>query len=430
MRLSQAGLGVTRLEKIDTQFPAQDILVQSGQLVQYGAGLYAYHHIPLKLQQTIEQIVREELAKAGAIEVVLPTLQPKNIWEESGRWNKYVEEGTMLTVSTTKGDYCLAPTAEEAIVEFAKKKLKSHKDLPTILFQIGEKYRNELRTRGFLLRGKTFPMMDAYSFNKGQQDLIQSYETVRKAYLNIFERLGLNVIPVVADNGAIGGKKSEEFMLLSEIGEDTILYDSQTKVGLNTEILERKDYSSYLQKEYGIKQIEGLEKRKAIELGHIFQLGTNYSEKMKANYVDEQGNQMPMYMGCYGIGISRTLATIYETSVIKDKKENPIGISLPPKLAPYLLQIIPQMQSEKKTAESEEIYQMLQEKGIPSILDDRQSNTIGSKIRDCKMLGTPYMAILGEKQKLGEIEIEETKTGEKVTILKEELITYLSKNKV
>lgn len=324
MRLSQSGIGKTRLQNIDKMYPAQDILLQSGQIVQYGTGIYAYNNVPLKVKQKIETIVREELTKCGCVEVELPTLQPREMWDSSGRWNKYVESGTMLTVKTERGEYCLAPTAEEAIVEFAKKKVKSHKDLPTIFFQIGEKYRNEIRTRGFLLRGKSFPMMDAYSFNRDENDLIETYNKMKQAYLNIFSRLGLEVVPVVADNGAIGGKKSEEFMVLSDIGEDTILYDEQTKIGLNTEVLEKENYAEYLKTEYGIEDIDRLSTRKAIELGHIFQLGKNYSKSMEANFVDRDGTEKPFYMGCYGIGVSRTLATIYEKSIIRDKNNNPI----------------------------------------------------------------------------------------------------------
>lgn len=429
MRLSQSGIGVTRLENVDATFPAQDILVQSGQLIQFGTGIYAYNNIPLLLKQKIETIIREELLKADCVEISLPILQTREIWDLSGRWDTYVQNGTMLTINTNKGEYCLAPTAEEAVVEFAKKKLKSHKNLPTIFFQIGEKFRNEIRTRGFLLRGKSFPMMDAYSFNKDEKDLINSYNKIKQAYLNIFSRLGLKVVPVVADNGAIGGKKSEEFMLLSDIGEDNILYDSKSGVALNTEVLEREDYEQYLKEEYGIEDISKLEKRKAIELGHIFQLGKNYSEKMKATYVDKDGREKPFYMGCYGIGVSRTLATIYEISLTKDKNGKPNGIALPVDIAPYSLQIIPSANNEEKVKEAEKLYEALMAKGIAVILDDRMGLTIGAQINDCRLLGTPYMAILGNKTKEGEIELENTKTGEKKIVTQTELIKCLSNRK-
>ena len=422
MRLSESGIGKTRLENVDKMFPAQDILVQSGQIVQYGTGIYGYNNVPLKVKQRIETIIKEELNKCGCVEIELPILQPREMWNTSGRWNRYVESGTMFTINTDKGEYCLAPTAEEAVVEFAKKKVKSHKDLPTTFFQIGEKYRNEIRTRGFLLRGKSFPMMDAYSFNKDEKDLMQSYNKIKQAYLNIFEKMGLEVIPVVADNGEIGGKKSEEFMVLSDIGEDTILYDEKTGVALNIEVLEKENYKEYLKNEYGIEDISELKPRKAVELGHIFQLGKSYSENMKARYKDSDGKEKTFYMGCYGIGVSRTLATIYEKSIVKDKEGNPIGISLPCNLAPYFIQIIPKAGNLEKEREAEELYRELTSKGVCTILDDRKDTTIGKSIKDALILGTPYLAILGDKVKSGEVEIESTKTGQKITMPMQDLL--------
>lgn len=240
MKLSQTGMGNTKLNNIDEMYPGQSILLQTGQLVQYGAGLFGYNTIPLLVRRNIEKIIVDTLNEHGCIEVLLPTLQPDTIWKNSGRYDQYVNEGTMLITESNKGIFCLAPTGEEAMVEFAKEKLKSYKNLPATYYQIGEKYRNEIRTRGYLLRGKSFPMLDAYSFDLDVQGMQESYENVRKAFLEIFEKIGLKVIPIVADNGAMGGKKSEEFMLISEQGEDKILYDENTHIGLNTEILEKK----------------------------------------------------------------------------------------------------------------------------------------------------------------------------------------------
>lgn len=427
MKLSQAGMGTVKLSNLDEMYPVQDILLQTGQLVQYGTGIYAYNNIPLLVKRKVEKIVTEKLNKYGCIEVLLPTLQPEKLWKDSGRYDHYVEEGVMLTVETDKGNFCLAPTAEEAMVEFAREKLKSYKNLPVTFYQIGEKYRNEIRTRGYLLRGKSFPMMDAYSFNTSEKDLANTYENIRKAYLEIFETIGLQAIPVAADNGAMGGKKSEEFMLLAAIGEDTILYDEQTKTALNTEILERENYEEYLAKEYGITDISRLEKRKAIELGHIFQLGTKYSETMNGTYTAQDGKQALYYMGCYGIGISRTVATIYEESVLKDENGKVQGFVLPESVAPYMLQIIPKMDNEEKVKEANELYSKLSEKGIGVILDDRNISSIGVKIKDCKILGTPYMAVLGDKVEKGKVELENVRTGEKEIITIEELIYKFNK---
>ena len=245
--------------------------------------------------------------------------------------------------------------------------------------------------------------------------------------MEIFNELGLEVLPVVADNGAMGGKKSEEFMLLSPIGEDTILYDEKTKTALNTEILERENYEEYLREEYNITDISKLEKRKAIELGHIFQLGTKYSETMNGTYIDREGKQSLYYMGCYGIGVSRTVATIYEESVLKNDNGKVQGFVLPESVAPYKLQIIPKMDNEEKVKEAEELYKKLSENNIESILDDRKIDSIGAKIKDCKVLGTPYMAILGDKVENGKVELENVKTGEKEIITIGELINKLKK---
>ena len=357
----------------------------------------------------------------------MPTLQPEKLWKDSGRYNHYVEEGVMFTVATDKGNFCLGPTAEEAMLAFAREKLKSYKNLPVTFYQIGEKYRNEIRARGYLLRGKSFPMMDAYSFNLSPEDLDKTYQNIKKAYLEIFETIGLKAIPVAADNGSMGGKKSEEFMLLSAIGEDTILYDETTKTALNTEILERENYEEYLKTEYGITNIEKLEKRKAIELGHIFQLGTKYSETMNGTYIAQDGKEALYYMGCYGIGISRTVATIYEESVLKDENGKVQGYVLPESIAPYKLQIIPKMDNEEKVEQANILYNKLYEKGISAILDDRNINSLGVKIKDCKILGTPYMAVLGDKVETGKVELENVRTGQKEIISIEELINRFSK---
>ncbi|HAB67152.1 MAG TPA: hypothetical protein DCE23_07275, partial [Firmicutes bacterium] len=280
MKLSQTGMGNVKLNNIDEMYPGQSILLQTGQLVQYGAGLFGYNTVPLLVRRNIEKIITDTLNKYGCVEVSLPTLQPDAIWKNSGRYDHYVDEGTMLITNTNKGTFCLAPTGEEAILEFAKEKLKSYKNLSVTYYQIGEKFRNEIRTRGYLLRGKSFPMLDAYSFDADEKSMEISYENARKAFLEIFEKIGLPVIPIVADNGTMGGKKSEEFMLISEQGEDKILYDEQTGMGLNTEILEREDYKQYLEEEYGITDISNFKEIRTMELGHIFQLGTRYSEMM------------------------------------------------------------------------------------------------------------------------------------------------------
>lgn len=426
MRLSKTGLGTIKLSNIDEMYPGQSMLLQSGQLVQYGAGIFAYNNIPLLVKRKLEQIIVETLNKYDCIEVLLPTLQPEKLWKDSGRYDTYVNDGTMLIVDSNKGKFCLAPTAEEAMLEFAREKLKTYKNLPATFYQIGEKCRNEIRTRGYLLRGKTFPMLDAYSFDKDEEGMVESYKNLREAFIEIFKQLGLPVMPIVADNGAIGGKKSEEFMMISPMGEDKILLDKNTGVGLNTEILEREDYKEYLEKEYGITDISNLEEVRTVELGHIFQLGVKYSEMMNGTFINQDGKQALYYMGCYGIGVSRTVATLYEANVIKDKNDVPCGFALPKNIAPYKLQIIPKLEDEEKVNLAEKIYNTLSQNGIESILDDREKLSIGAKIKDCKLLGTPYVLVLGDKMEGNSLEVEDIKTGEKTVVELEDLIEFLS----
>ncbi len=419
MKLSQTGLGTIRVNNLDKSYPAQDTLLQTNQLVQYGTGIYAYNNVPLRLRQNVESVIRGVLDKYGCIEILLPTLQPTKLWEESGRLAKYIEEDVIMPVETDNGKFVMAPTAEEAVTEFVRGRITSYKNLPVILYQIGEKYRNEIRTRGYLLRGKTFPMMDAYSFDLNAEESAKAYQNIRKAYLEIFEILGLKVQPVAADSGAMGGNLSEEFMLESPIGEDTILVDKETGIAFNTEILEREDADEYLREKYGIKDKNNVEAKKSIELGHIFQLGTKYTESMNAKYIDQEGNEQLLYMGCYGIGVSRTVATIYEENVVTGKNGEAKGISLPVSVAPYLLQIIPK---EEKREIAQNLYNELMEANVPVILDDRAQGMLGAKIKDCLMLGTPYMLVIGDKQEEGKFEVENSKTGEKQIYTKEELI--------
>ena len=425
MKLSQTGMGNTKLNNIDEMYPGQSILLQTGQLVQYGAGLFGYNTIPLLVRRNIEKIIVDTLNEHGCIEVLLPTLQPDTIWKNSGRYDQYVNEGTMLITESNKGIFCLAPTGEEAMVEFAKEKLKSYKNLPATYYQIGEKYRNEIRTRGYLLRGKSFPMLDAYSFDLDAQGMQESYENVRKAFLEIFKKIGLKVIPIVADNGAMGGKKSEEFMLISEQGEDKILYDENTKIGLNTEILEKENYQEYLKEEYGIEDISNFKEIRTMELGHIFQLGTRYSEMMNGKYIRKDGKESLYYMGCYGIGVSRTVAALYEHCLINDEKWGPCGFVLPESVAPFKVQIVPKMENAEKVKLATKLYETLKEKNIGAIIDDRENITIGAKMKDCKVLGTPYLVVIGDKQEGKNIELENMKTGEKEILTIEQLLEKL-----
>lgn len=423
MRVSQIGLISKKLTNLDNQFPVQDMLIQTGQIDQFSSGVYAYGHIPYLMKKNITNIISSVLTKYGCSELSLPLLQPESIWKESGRLEKYIADDVMFRCLTEKGNYCLAPTAEEAVVKYANSRLLSYKNLPVTYFQIGEKFRNEIRTRGFLLRGKSFDMMDAYSFGKDQKDLNTEYERMKKAYLEIFEILGLSVQPVGADSGTIGGNKSEEFMCISDIGEDNILFDSITGKAFNSELLDRKDYKEYLENVYGIKNIESLQTKKAVELGHIFQLGDKYAKTMNATYTAENGKSENFIMGCYGIGVSRTLAMIYENSLLKNDQNGFEGISLPINIVPYPLYIIPKLDDDDKTLKAQTAYNLLLENDVQVLYDDRTELSIGSKLKDSKVIGIPYVVVFGKTLDQGFVTVENNKTSKKIDLTLEQFIS-------
>lgn len=427
MKVSRIGLISKKITNIDEMLPVQDILLQTGQIMQFGSGIYAYGHIPYLVKKNIEIVISKTLTKYGCSELSLPVLQPESIWKKSGRLDKYVADGVMFKTLTEKGNYCLAPTAEEAIVTYASSRLKTYKDLPVTYFQIGPKFRNEIRTRGYLLRGKSFDMMDAYSFGRNQEDLDLEYDNMKKAYIEIFTELGLNTQPVGADSGNIGGNKSEEFMCISSIGEDNVLFDKDTGIAINSELLEREDAKDYLNKVYGIKNIDNLVSTKAVELGHIFQLGNKYSKSMSASFVNCEDKLENYVMGCYGIGVSRTLAMIYENSVIKNDAGKVEGFALPLNLSPYILEIIPKIDDEEKNEVANKVYENLLNKDIPLLLDDRNNISIGAKIKDSKIMGIPYVVVFGNSLNEGKVSIENNKTGIKTDIPIEEFEEYVER---
>ena len=424
MRVSKMGMKNVKLSNLDEMYPVQDILMQTNQVKQYGSGVYAYDNVPLKVQDNIEEIIKRNFNKADFIEVQMPLLQQDELWKRSGRYDKYIEEGVMMLSETDKGTYCLAPTAEEAITTFVENRITSHKQLPVGFYQIGPKFRNEIRNRGYLLRGQEFLMFDLYTFDKDEIGMMESYKKIRETYFKAFNEIGLDIVAVAADNGSMGGKNSEEIMAISTIGEDTILFDEETKQGLNVEVLEKDNAEEYLKENYGINDVKKLKEKKACELGHIFALGTKYTESMNINFIDNENNSKPFYMGCYGIGVSRVLGLIYENNAIKEN-DKVVGVSLPLSVTPYYLYII---SNDKKKESAEELYSKFNDKDIEVIIDDVKGS-IGEKIRNAKVLGIPYIAIMGNNTEDGYVEIERTRDGAKKTVKVDELLDLVEKMK-
>ena len=421
MRLSRLNIKKIRFDEVDNNYSGQDILMKLGELYQFESGIYGYGNLWTKLERIVEDVIIDELDKVGCIQVEFPKLQPKKIWEQSNRWNMYTSENDiMFTMDNNLGEYGLAPTAEECATIFGANRLLSHKNLPTIYYQIGEKFRKEVRARGYLFRPRTFVMMDAYSFDKTEEDMKKTYDMMHEAYLNIFKRLGINIIPTVSDNGVIGGSVAEEFQAITNLGEDKLLYDEESNIGINKEVLEFENRDEYL-RQLGVTDINKLKEVNAIELGNNFQLGTKYSVSMNLYYKDKEGKDSPYYMGCYGIGLGRIIATIIENSVIREDDKLK-GFSLPLNVAPYKIQIV---YKEEKKEQAEELYNYLTNLGIKCIIDDRLGYSIGNKIKDVYALGTPYIAILGNNSSENTVEIEDTKTGNKEIIEIEKLDNLL-----
>lgn len=423
MRLSKLNMKKINLNDVDSNYSGQDILMKLGELYQFESGIYGYGNLWTKLERKVEEIIIDELDKIGCIQVEFPKLQPRKIWEQSKRWDTYTKEGDiMFTLTNNLGEYGLAPTAEECATLFGANRLPSYKNLPAIYYQIGEKFRKEIRTRGYLFRPRTFVMMDAYSFDKNEADMKKTYALMHQAYLKIFQRLGIKIIPTISDNGVIGGKVAEEFQAITSLGEDKTLYDQASDIGINKEILEFDNKEEYL-KQLGVTDIHHLKEYSTVELGNNFQLGTKYSNTMGLYYMDENNEPKPYYMGCYGIGLGRIIACIIENNVIK---ENGVvkGFTLPYDIAPYKVQII---YNDIHKKEAEKLYHHLMEHNISAVIDDRDNLTIGNRIKDVYVLGTPKFIILGNQFDGTNYEIEDSKTHEKIVTPFDEIKDTLNK---
>ena len=421
MKLSKLNIKKINLKDVDNKYSGQDILMKLGELYQFESGIYGYGNLWTKLERIVENIIIEELDKIGCIQTEFPKLQPKKIWKQSNRWDMYTKDGDiMFTLNNNLGEYGLAPTAEECATLFGANRLGSYKNLPATYYQIGEKFRKEIRCRGYLFRSRSFVMMDAYSFDKTEDDMLNTYNELKEAYFRIFRRLGIDIVPTISDNGTIGGKVSHEWQAKLELGEDIIVYDAKNNIGLNAEVLDFDNRDEYLA-QFGINDINSLVKYNTVELGHTFQLGTKYSESMKLYYKDENGEDKPYYMGCYGIGLGRIIGCILENSVIKTS-EQVKGFVLPYNIAPYKVQII---YNEKNKGEAEKLYNYLLENNVQAILDDRENLSIGNRINDVYVLGTPKMIILGNQFDGTNYTIEDTKTNDKTAVNIENILNEL-----
>ena len=555
MKMSNMLVGTLREVPAEAEIESHKLMLRAGLMRKMAAGIYNYMPLGLKVIENVKNIVREEMNNAGAQEFLASALIPAELWQESGRWDAYGAEMFRLKDRHNR-DFCLGPTHEEVFTDIVRNEIKSYKQLPLNLYQIQTKYRDERRPRFGVMRSREFIMKDGYSFDKDQEGLDLAYEKMRKAYVNIFNRCGLDAKAVAADSGAIGGSGSAEFMVKSEVGEDDVVFCTACDYAANIEkapstpehaekeelmevekvetpavksiedlakffecspkkiaktlifqaddkvvavvlrgdreanevkianaigeVIELEMASEEAVKEatgaavgfagpMGIKvdmllvdqevadmynfiiganetdmhlknvnygrDFEGIvgdfrnvtigEKcpecgkeitiSRGTEVGHIFKLGTKYSESMGATFIDEDGKAKPFIMGCYGIGVTRTVASIIE----QHNDEN--GIIWPLEVAPYHVSVIPaNVKNEEQATKAEEIYNELRKMGVEALLDDRKERA-GVKFKDSELMGIPMRITVGKMIGEGQVEFKLRNGGEVETLSIEEV---------
>jgi prolyl-tRNA synthetase len=548
MRASKMYMPTLREVPAEAEVISHKLMLRAGMMRKSAGGIYTYLPLAWKVLKKIENIIREEMDATDAQELLMPIVQPAELWKESGRWDVYGAEMFRIKDRHNR-DFCLGPTHEEMVTSLVRGEVRSYRQLPLNLYQIQNKFRDERRPRFGLMRGREFIMKDAYSFDKDEKGLDESYKTMYDAYTKIFDRCGLKFRPVEADSGAIGGSGSHEFMALAESGEAEIVYCNECNYAANTEKAELKpieakkevakkvekvltpncktinDVCEYLnipieksvkavayksekglilcfvRGDHEVNEIKvintcnvidlemapedellgagtvpgymgpvGIDQKKVtvvvdssvmnmsnfccganeegyhllnvnpqvdfnptftadirliqegdccphcggsvsfargIEVGQVFKLFTKYSEALNAKYLDENGKEKPLVMGCYGIGVSRTMAAAIEQSY----DEN--GIIWSAAIAPYKVLVVPvNIKDEESMAKAEKIYQDLKDAGIEVVIDDRKERT-GVKFKDADLIGYPLRIVLGPKTvKNGEMEVKIRKTGE------------------
>jgi prolyl-tRNA synthetase len=356
------------------------LMLRAGLVRMLMAGVYSYLPLGLKVLDNIQQIIRQEMASCHASELLLPALQPQDLWIKSGR-DKDMGEVMIRFVDRRGRNVCLGPTHEEVITELVKSHVSSYRQLPLILYQIQTKFRDEIRPRFGLIRACEFIMKDAYSFDKDEVGLDKNYRAMYKAYQRIFKRCGLKVLTVEADPGVMGGNVSHEFMVPVRDGEDVVLSCPQCKL-----IRAFKEGGTDICPKCGVRS----ERINTIEVGHIFQLGTKYSSSLGANFIDAKGKLKPIIMGCYGIGVSRLIAAIIEQNHDEE------GIIWPDEISPFKAIVLPIDITDKKIMQlALDIYKELSEGGIEVILDNRDERA-GVKFKDADLIGIPKSIVIGK----------------------------------
>ncbi|MFZ2494625.1 MAG: aminoacyl--tRNA ligase-related protein [Candidatus Saccharimonadales bacterium] len=382
MKMSQLFTKTLRDAPSDEVAKNAQLLIRAGFVYKEMAGVYAYLPLGKRTLEKITQIIREEMNAIGGNEISLTALQPKDVWEASGRWDDTVLDVWFKTTLATGAQVGLAPTHEEPLTQLMKNYISSYKDLPIYPYQFQIKFRNELRSKSGLMRGREFWMKDLYSFSKSVDEHNNFYEKISDAYGVVYDRLGIGDITyrTFASGGSFS-KYSHEFQTISDVGEDTIYVHEGKKLAINQEV-----YNDEVLADLGVMR-EDLVERTAVEVGNIFTLSTKFSDALDLNFTDENGKQQKVFMGSYGIGPSRVMGLLAEH--FADEK----GLVWPEAVAPFHVHLV---QIGDVTEEAKKLYDELEAKGIEVLWDDRDERA-GTKFADADLIGIPHRVVVSEK---------------------------------
>ncbi|MBQ3264035.1 prolyl-tRNA synthetase [Candidatus Saccharibacteria bacterium] len=395
MRMSQTFIKTLREAPKDEIARNGALLTRAGYVHKEMAGVYDFLPMGLRVLEKIKSIIREELNKIGGQEVLLSTLQNPELWEKTGRFSNQQVDIWFKTELSSGGVVGLAPTHEEPITNLMKTYISSYKDLPLVAYQFQTKFRNEKRAKSGILRGREFLMKDMYSFHTSEDDLDRYYAEVEKAYERIFARLGLDDTYETFASGGIFSKYSHEYQTFLSVGEDTVYYNDDKSVVLNKEV-----YNDEVLGDLGVKR-EDLKETTAAEVGNIFKLKFKYSEPLGLEFSDEENHLKTVYMGCYGIGVSRVMG------VIAEKYADEKGLVWPEQIAPYKYYLV--AIGEAGAAKAEELYAGHEE----SVLYDDRAARPGEKFADFELMGIPYRVVVSDKTLAEDaVEVTDRKTGE------------------
>ncbi|QXI63767.1 Proline--tRNA ligase [Paracoccus marcusii] len=439
MRLSRYFLPVLKEDPKEAQIVSHRLMLRAGMIKQQTAGIYSWLPLGFKVLRRIEQIVHEEQARAGHIPMLMPTLQPADLWRESGRYDDYGEE--MLRIKDrNKRDLLYGPTNEEMITDIFRSHVGSYKDLPLTLYHIQWKFRDEIRPRFGVMRGREFLMKDGYNFDLTKEDALHAYNRHLVSYLRSYERMGLQAIPMRADGGPIGGDYTHEFLVLAETGESEVFYDSQITdltfgdrqidydsveecQAVLEEFTSRYARTDETHDEAVYAQVPEERRRTArgIEVGQIFYFGTKYSEPMGAMVRNSDGAQVPVHMGSHGIGVSRLLGAIIEAN--HDDK----GIIWPEGVTPFHVGIVNLKQGDNSTdAACDAIYAELQARGLDPLYDDRDERA-GAKFASMDLIGLPWRITVGPRGLTSnKVELTSRRTGQTEEVSPQEAIARIA----